>query len=88
MAKTTTRVLLNIPSEIAEETNSPTRVVLTWTPYHPAVRSKAGVVVSHGNEILQTPPDSMAKLPCIDIADIIVWLVFRTPLRCARESTG
>ena len=57
MPKTTTKVLLKIPPEIAEETNNPTRVELRWTPYHPAARSSAGVVVrpavgSRNNEIL------------------------------------
>jgi hypothetical protein len=52
MPKSPTKILLKIPPEIAEETNNPTRVELRWTPYHPAVCSSAGAVVSRSNEIL------------------------------------
>jgi hypothetical protein len=52
MAKTTHKIFLKIPAEVAEETNNPTTVVLTWTPYHPAARTSAGAVVSRTNEVL------------------------------------
>jgi hypothetical protein len=52
MPKPPTKILLKIPPEIAEETNNPTRVELRWTPYHPAVYSSAGAVVSRSNELL------------------------------------
>jgi len=52
MRTTTIKMLLKIPPEVAEETNNPTTVQLTWTPYHPGVYTSAGVVVSRSHEIL------------------------------------
>ena len=52
MPKTRHKILLTIPGEIAEASNNPARIELRWMPYHPAVRTSAGAVVSRTNEVL------------------------------------